>query len=465
MYTSNLNNLILNTDSYKASHWVQYPPQSEYVSSYIESRKSDFDVVFFGLQAFIKEYLSKPVTLQDIEEAEIVFTAHGEPFNKQGWLKIVEKYQGYLPIKIEAIPEGSIIPASNVVCQIINTDPEFYWLPSYLETALLRAIWYPSTVASISYYCKKIIKQALEKSADNLASLPFKLHDFGARGASSLETVALGGLAHLVNFSGTDSVSALLAARRWYNATEMPAFSIPAAEHSTITSWGREGEIAAYQNMLNQFGGEGKIFAVVSDSYNLWDVVSEVWGSQFKEQIIKMGGTLVVRPDSGKPTEVVCKTLEILEQKFGSTLNSKGYKVLPDCIRVIQGDGIDQDSLKEILDEIMAMGFSAENITFGMGGGLLQKVNRDVMSWVMKTSAIQVAGEWRDVYKDPITAHSKRSKKGRLALIKQDNQFKTIREETLLDAQQNLLQAVYLNGKLLIEEEFTTIRNRTSATL
>ncbi|MDP8161719.1 nicotinate phosphoribosyltransferase [Pasteurella skyensis] len=464
MYTSNLNNLILNTDSYKASHWVQYPPQSEYISSYIESRKSDFDVVFFGLQAFIKEYLSKPITLQDIEEAEMVFTAHGEPFNKEGWLKIIEKYQGYLPIKIQAVPEGSVIPTSNVVCQIINTDPEFYWLPSYLETALLRAIWYPSTVASISYYCKQIIKQALEKSADNLDSLPFKLHDFGARGASSLETVALGGLAHLVNFCGTDSVSALVAARRWYNVTEMPAFSIPAAEHSTITSWGREGEIAAYQNMLNQFGGEGKIFAVVSDSYNLWDVVSDLWGGQFKEQIIEMGGTLVVRPDSGKPSEVVCKTLELLEQKFGSTINNKGYKVLPDCIRVIQGDGIDRHSLKEILYEVMELGFSAENVTFGMGGGLLQKVHRDTMNWAMKTSAIQVAGQWRDVYKDPITAHSKRSKKGRLALVKQDNKVQTIREE-LLDTQQNLLQTVYLNGKLLIEEEFTTIRERTNVTL
>lgn len=465
MYTSNLHNLILNTDSYKASHWVQYPPNSEYVSSYIESRKSPFDVVFFGLQAFLKEYLRKPITKQDVEDAEIVFTAHGEPFNKADWLKIVEKYQGYLPIHIQAIPEGSVVSSNHVVCQIINTDPEFYWLPSYLETALLRAIWYPSTVASISYYCKKIIKQALEKSADNLESLPFKLHDFGARGASSLETVALGGLAHIVNFSGTDSVSALLAARRWYNAKQMPAFSIPAAEHSTITSWGREGEIDAYENMLKQFGGEGKVLAVVSDSYNLWDVVSNVWGGKLKQDIINMGGTLVVRPDSGEPAEVVCKTLEILEQKFGSLINSKGYKVLPDCIRIIQGDGIDQDSLKAILDKVLAMGFSAENVTFGMGGGLLQKVNRDLMSWVMKTSAIKVAGQWRDVYKDPITAHSKRSKKGRLALIEQNGKLQTIREEILSENQQNLLQTVYLNGQLFIEEEFETIRERANSAL
>lgn len=460
MYTSNLNNLILNTDSYKASHWVQYPPKSEFVSSYIEARKGDLDVLFFGLQAFLKEYLSKPITQQDIDEAEAVFAAHGEPFNKQGWERILEKHQGKLPVKIQAVPEGSIVPVSNVVCQIMNTDPEFYWLPSYLETALLRAVWYPSTVASASLYCKNIIKKALEKSADNLSGLPFKLHDFGARGASSLETVALGGLAHIVNFSGTDSVSALLAARRWYNVKEMPAFSIPAAEHSTITSWGRENEIDAYENMLKQFEGEGKVFAVVSDSYNLWNVVSNVWGDKFKDRIENMGGTLVVRPDSGKPAEVVCKTLDLLEEKFGSTVNSKGYRVLPDCIRVIQGDGIDRNSLKEILDEVMERGFSADNVTFGMGGGLLQRVNRDTMSWAMKASAIQVDGEWRDVYKDPITAHSKRSKKGRLALVKQGDSVKTIREADLGE-QTNLLRSVYENGELLIEDDFETIRQRS----
>ncbi len=461
MYSSNFSNLILNTDSYKASHWMQYPPKSQFVSSYIEARKSDFDVVFFGLQAFIKEYLTKPITLEDVQEAEAIFTAHGEPFNKEGWFRIIEKHQGYLPISIEAVREGAIIAPSNVLCQITNTDPEFYWLPSYLETALLRGVWYPSSVASLSYYCKQIIKKSLEKSSDSLDSLPFKLHDFGARGASSLETVALGGLAHLVNFSGTDSVTALLAAFRWYNSQNMPAFSIPAAEHSTITSWGRNGEIDAYKNMLDQFSGEGKVFAVVSDSYNLWNVVKDVWGGAFKERIENMGGTLVIRPDSGKPAEVICKTLEILEEKFGVTVNSKGYKVLPDCVRVIQGDGIDRNSLKEILDEILDRGYSSENVNFGMGGGLLQKVDRDSMSWAMKTSAICIDGKWKDVYKDPITAHCKRSKKGVLALVKSGEKFKTIRKEELQD-QTNLLEEVYRDGKLLLDQNFEEIRERAN---
>lgn len=462
MFTSNFNNLILNSDSYKTSHWVQYPVGSEYMSSYIEARKGDYDVVFFGLQAFIKEYLGTPMTHQDIDEAEIIVHAHGLTFNRTGWERLVDKHKGYLPLRIEAIPEGSIVPASNVVCQVINTDPEFYWLPSYIETALLRAIWYPSTVASVSRYCKGIIREALEKSADTIESLPFRLHDFGARGASSFESVALGSLAHLVNFSGTDSMTALVAASRWYQmGNDMPAFSIPAAEHSTMTAWGREGESAAYANMIEQFGGEGKAFSVVSDSYDLWHAIDNIWGDTLKEDVKNMGGTLVIRPDSGEPTKVVREALERLAVKFGTTLNSKGYKVLPDYVRVIQGDGISPQSLRKIIDVVMDVGFSADNITFGMGGGLLQQVNRDTMSWAMKASAISINGIWQEIYKDPVTSHSKRSKKGRLALIRDDSgQLQTIKANDLTASNTNLLRDVYIDGELRIDESLTTIRER-----
>ncbi|MGE6408960.1 MULTISPECIES: nicotinate phosphoribosyltransferase [unclassified Psychrobacter] len=462
MYTSNLNNLILNSDSYKTSHWVQYPSGSEYLSSYVEARKGDYDVVFFGLQAFIKEYLSTPITHQDIDEAEMVIQAHGLTFNRAGWEHLVDKHDGYLPLRIEAVAEGSIVPVSNVVCQVINTDPEFYWLPSYIETALLRAIWYPSTVASVSHYCKGIIRKALEKSADNIDSLTFRLHDFGSRGASSQESVALGSLAHLVNFAGTDSMTALVAASRWYQmGDDMPAFSIPAAEHSTMTAWGRDGETAAFANMIEQFGGTDKAFSVVSDSYDLWNAIDNIWGDTLKEDVKNMGGTLVIRPDSGEPTKVVREALERLAVKFGTTINSKGYKVLPDYVRIIQGDGISAQSLSNIIDVIMKAGFSAENVTFGMGGGLLQQVNRDTMSWAMKSSAISIDGAWKDIYKDPVTSRSKRSKKGRLALVKDNSgQLTTVKENEMSDPTDNLLRDVYVDGQLLIEDSLTTIRER-----
>ena len=460
MYTSNFTNLILNVDSYKASHWLQYPKGTEYISYYIEARRGEFDVLMFGLQAFIKEYLLKPISQQDIDEAEIVLKAHGLPFYKEGWQHLLEKHQGYLPLKIEAVPEGTVLPVGNVVCQITNTDPDFFWLVGYLETALLRAIWYPSTVASLSYLCKKQIKQALIKSADDLSSLDFQLHDFGARGASSLETVALGGLAHLVNFKGTDSVSALLAAKRWYNVNEMPAFSIPAAEHSTITAWGKEREVDAYQNMVEQFAGKGKLYSVVSDSYDLWNALEHIWGEQLKDMVIEKGGRLVIRPDSGNPIEIVCKTLEILAEKFGYRLNQKGYKVLPDYLRIIQGDGINPKSLPQILDAIMEKGFSVENVNFGMGGGLLQQVNRDTMSWAMKASAICINGQWQEIYKDPITSQSKRSKKGVLALVKSANNWETIKLSEL-NNQTNQLQTIFLNGKLCFEQNLMEVRLRS----
>jgi nicotinamide phosphoribosyltransferase len=229
-------NPILNVDSYKTSHFKQYPPGTTHVSSYIEARGGDYSTsLFFGLQMFLKEYLTKPITAADIDEAEEVLSAHGMPFNRSGWEHILNQHGGYLPIAIDAVPEGSRVPLRNVLLQVANTDPECAWITSYVETALLRAVWYPTTVATLSAHCRHTIQRYLELTADNTEGLPFKLHDFGARGASSEETAAIGGAAHLVSFQGTDTVSALVAVRRYYNEP-MPAFSIPAAEHSTITA-------------------------------------------------------------------------------------------------------------------------------------------------------------------------------------------------------------------------------------
>ena len=244
------NNIILNTDSYKASHYKQYPPGTQFLSYYIESRGGEYDeIVFFGLQMFLKSYLLQPITPTMIDAAEQILIPHGLPFNRHDWEYIVNQYGGYLPIAIEAIPEGSITQPGQIMAQIVNTDERCFWLPSYLETMLLRAVWYGTTVATRSRCCKQLIARYLQDTADDLSGLDFKLHDFGARGVSSQESAAISGLAHLVNFKGTDTLAAILAAQTYYHATDMPAFSIPAAEHSTITSWGKTGEIHAYANM------------------------------------------------------------------------------------------------------------------------------------------------------------------------------------------------------------------------
>lgn len=224
-----IHNLLLNTDSYKLSHFLQYPPETEYISSYIESRGGRFDeVVFFGLQYYLKAYLSTPFTLEDILEADQVARLHGLPFHREGWEKILKKHHGRLPLRIEAVPEGTLIKTHNVMLQVVNTDPEFYWLPSFIETSLLRAIWYPSTVATLSREIKKIIADYLVETAENRDGIDFKLHDFGSRGVSSFESAGIGGLAHLVNFQGTDTLTAVIFAKDYYHC-DMAAYSIPAS--------------------------------------------------------------------------------------------------------------------------------------------------------------------------------------------------------------------------------------------
>ena len=455
-------NIILNTDSYKVSMFKQYPAGTTGVYSYIESRGGRYDrTVFFGLQAFIKEYLLDPITQNDIDVADEILTAHGEPFNRAGWQYILDKHGGYLPVVIRAVPEGTVVPVRNVLATIENTDPEAFWLTTWLETALLRAIWYPTTVATQSRAIKELILDYLEKTGDP-SLIDFKLHDFGARGVSSLESAAIGGAAHLVNFMGSDTISGVLYARQYYDAG-VAGFSIPAAEHSTITSWGRDGEVNAYRNMVNQFAKPGAILAVVSDSYDIYNAAEKLWGEELRQQVIDSGATVVIRPDSGDPVEVNRRLIEILDQKFGSTVNAKGFKVLNN-VRLIQGDGVNELTIRSILGAFMALGYSADNIAFGMGGALLQQVDRDTQKFAMKCSAAKVNGEWIDVQKDPITDSGKKSKAGRVTLWKSGGDYVSSINppsgwsDKAIGPWTDVLEPVYRNGKLLKEIDFATVR-------
>lgn len=407
--------ILLNTDSYKVSMWKQMPAGTTGVYSYIESRGGVYDqTLFFGLQAFIKEYLTNPITQNDIDFADALLTAHGEPFNRDGWQYILDQHGGYLPLVIRAVSEGTLVPVKNVLATVENTDPNCFWLTTWVETALLRAIWYPTTVATKSWHIKQTILDFLEKTGTP-AEIDFKLHDFGARGVSSMESAAIGGAAHLVNFKGTDTISALLFAKEYYNSVEVSGYSIPAAEHSTITSWGRAGEVEAYRNMLEQFAKPGAVVAVVSDSYDVFNAVRHLWGETLKDQVISSGATLVIRPDSGDPVAMNRILIEILGEKFGYTLNEKGFKVL-NHVRLIQGDGVNDMAIRSILGAFMAMGWSADNIAFGIGGALLQQLDRDTLKFAMKASSVCRDGKWIDVQKDPITDSGKRSKPGRVQL-------------------------------------------------
>lgn len=454
------NNPILKVDSYKTSHYKQYPPNTTEVSSYVEARKGD-EVVFFGLQGFLKGL--RPVTMADVSEAERIFKAHGVPFNRDGWVDIIAKNGGKLPLEIQAIPEGTVVPGGTVMVQVRNTLGSAFWLPSYIETTMLRSVWYPSTVATNSRRVKKIILEFLKKTADSPKDeIDFKLHDFGARGVSSGESAALGGAAHLVNFKGTDTIEAIPYIFAAYNTTEMPGFSIPAAEHSTATAWGKDAEGDFYSHMLKAYPNS-PIIAVVSDTYDIYNACKNLWGGLLKEKVERLGNDgrmLVIRPDSGNPVDVVMQVLRILFDRFGYKNNKKGYKVLPKFLRIIQGDGVNEESITEILTAMEKEKFSASNITFGMGGALLQKCDRDTYSFAQKACEVVKAGKSYEIFKQPFTDIGKASKKGRQAVILR-NKIPVSRPEKE-GKTGNLLKTVWKNGEFVIQHTFEEIRARAA---
>jgi len=453
-------NIILDTDSYKSSHFLQYPPRTTRLFSYLESRGGRYPATrFFGLQYILKRYLCSTVSAADVEEAKALIEAHGEPFPYDGWMRVVTLHGGRLPLEVRAVPEGTLVPNHNVLMSVTNTDPELPWLVGWFETMLMR-VWYPTTVATQSYYLKQIIRAALEQTSDHAeAELPFKLHDFGSRGVSSRESAGLGGLAHLTNFMGSDTLEALRTGRNYYG-TDVAAFSIPAAEHSTVTSWGKEHEVEAYRNMVNTFARPGAVFAVVSDSYDLKYAINVHWGETLRELVEQSGATLVVRPDSGEPAAMVRLAVRALNAKFGSDLNSKGYKVLRH-VRVMQGDGIDEDSIREILQTVIGDGFSAENVGFGMGGALLQQVNRDTQRFAYKASAGLIDGHFQPIYKDPVTDPGKRSKDGVLDLVMEGGRYVTKQYQTFeTEFPESVMRVVFRDGKLLVDDTLDEVRGR-----
>jgi nicotinamide phosphoribosyltransferase len=450
-------NLLLDTDSYKFSHWTQYPPKTTSMYSYLESRGGKYgQTVMFGLQPILRR-LEQGFTREDIEEARAFAAAHGTPFNYDGWTSCFNDHAGRFPVRIKAVAEGAVIPVSNVLLTVESTDPKYFWVVSYLETLIMR-LWYPITVATQSWTIKQIIRGFLERTSDDPeGEINFKLHDFGSRGVSSYESACIGGAAHLTQFMGSDTVPGVRYVNHHYKHA-MAGFSIPAAEHSTITMWGRERERDAYRNMIEQYGKPGALFAVVSDSYDLDNASENIWGKDLKGEVINSGATLVVRPDSGDPTTVVLRTVQLLDKSFGSTYNKKGFKVLNN-VRVIQGDGINEDSIRSILEALSSAGYSASNVAFGMGGALLQQVNRDTQRFAFKCSSATVDGKEVEVFKDPKTDPGKRSKRGRLDLVRELDKgkyvIKTVQGERMGGS---LLRPVFENGKILKEYTLEDVR-------
>lgn len=464
-------NLILDTDGYKiGGHYNMYPSELEYINSYFECRSSAKwnENVFFGLQPILQRISDKVITVDDVEEASKISKAYfgnDDAFNYDGWMYIANELNGKLPVEIYALPEGSVVQKGNCLVQIRNTDPKCAWVVGYLETLLSR-IWYPITVATKSREIKKIIYKYLEKTSDlggNHPLIDYCLHDFGSRSASCYEASEIGGLAHLVNFKGTDTVSAIKAAIDYYYAdvdSEL-AFTVPASEHSIMTINGREGEEEIFKMLLDKY--PTGILSVVDDSYDDNNFTT-VFAEKYKEQILARDGKLVFRPDSGDPVECTLRQLNNIGNIFGKTINDKGYYVLNEKVGILWGDGIDIDGIENILSAMEEQKWSSQNIVFGMGGALLQKVNRDDLACAFKACARKYKGEdWKDVYKDPVANastgyFSKKSKRGVLMVVKIWDEFITDKVADILLEDQ--LELVFKNGDIIKEHNFYDVRKR-----
>lgn len=453
----------LDTDSYKFGHPEMLPPGAQYMASYGEARSDEMfnKSVYFGDQAWYKTL--KPVTREDVEYARELAMLHCGVFPYEQWMDIVNRFGGNMPIQIDSLPEGIVVPNHNALYQVRETAPGFAWLGQWVEAAKLRATWYPSTVATLSWHIKhEDIKPFLIKTCDDPENaITFMVHDFGARGVSSRESAALGGMAHLVNFNGSDTLPGILAARNYYGE-KLAAFNIPAMEHSTVCAWGRENEAKAYSNAIAKFMRPGKMLSIPPDAYDLRHAVDVILGQELKDQILASGGRLVVRPDSGDPLAEILYALRSLANRFGFETNKKGYDVLHPAVRIIAADGMKRVSVRSVLTAMEINGFSAENVAYGLGGGLLQAVERDDLGYAQKANAVSSGHEgWIGISKDPVTARQKVSKKGLQMVVIEDNKIVTVPDGTF-PPERNLLVPAWRDGQQLVEHKFSDVRARSN---
>ncbi len=436
-------NLAILFDGYKASMHDQLPEGAKRSFFYIEPRKgADYSEMSHDGSKYLMALIAEGVTKEDVEEAYMYWGAfYGDEtvFNYKGWMKIVNELNGQLPVRIRCVQEGDVIPVNNPVFTI-ETEDEWAWIGSPLESLSLKTVYYPSTVSTISFNAKRTLKQSMLDSSDLTGEafdqvLSTRLIDFGQRSASSTETSSLGGCSHLKHFNASDTADGAILTHKLYGEL-LSRIMIPAREHSTTTCYKAkmseillpEEEDEAFFNSLEKFG-KGP-FAIVIDSRSTKGALERLLakGGRFMTRLRELGGHCVFRPDSGLPIDMVTLVLKMLWKHVGGVVNTKGFKVLDPQVSMLQGDGVDQDSIDRIVQwATYELKFSQECYNFGMGGGLLQAPQRDDGRWAMKMSALDVDNEegWRDVFKCPETDPTKKSKAGRMDLILQDGVYST----------------------------------------
>ncbi|WP_046743328.1 nicotinate phosphoribosyltransferase [Kordia zhangzhouensis] len=479
-------NPLLLTDGYKLGHKEQYPQGTTKVYSNWTPRKSRIkgidSVVFFGLQYFIKEYLITQFNDEFFSQPKAAVVAEYKKYvdNYLGVNYDISHIEalhdlGYLPIEIKALPEGVEVPIRTPMFTIVNTLPEFFWITNYLETLLSNIIWQPCTSATIAKQYKTILtKFALETDKENTDFINWQGHDFSMRGMSGIESSMLSGMGHALSFTGSDTFPVLASLEKYYKADitkEIVIGSVHATEHSVMCAGSKEGEIETFKHLLQTY--PTGILSIVSDTWDLWKVLT-IYLPKLKEEILNRDGKLVIRPDSGNPVDIICGcehddpiikkgVIELLWDEFGGSINSQGYKVLHPKIGAIYGDSITIDRAVQICERLKSKGFASTNVVLGIGSFTYQYNTRDTFGFAMKATYVEIHGEGRAIFKDPITDDgTKKSAKGLIQLFEKDGKIHFKDECTLLEEKEGLLTPVFKNGDLLHELSLQDIRTNIS---
>ena len=445
-------NPLLLTDGYKLDHRRQYPSNTTLVYSNWTPRKSRVEgieeVVFFGLQYFIKKYIieefethffSKPK-----EEVTTAYTGRVNNYlgeNAVGISHIAALHDlGYIPMVFKALPEGVAVPIRVPMFTMYNTLPEFFWLTNYFETILSTTIWLPCNSATIANEYRKILDYYAQETSSVPEFVDWQGHDFSMRGMAALEAALISGSGHLLSFTGTDTIPAIDFLEKYYNAdsdTELIGGSVAATEHSVMSMGTNSGEEKTFKRLITEVYPKG-IVSVVSDTWDLWKVLTE-YVPNLKNEILGRDGKLVIRPDSGDPVKIICGdpdsdndnakkgVVQLLWDTFGGLVNEKGFKELDSRVGTIYGDSITLDRAKQICEGLKKNGFASTNVVLGVGSFTYQYNTRDTFGFAMKATYGEVNGEGRDIYKDPITDDgTKKSARGLIKIVKEDGKYKLI---------------------------------------
>lgn len=492
---------MLLADFYKISHRRMYPKNTEAVYSTWIARKSYMPgvtrTVAFGFQRFVvkylQDYMEENFFSRDLNEVVeeydriITNTLGGLPDHDH----IIALHRlGYLPLRIKALPEGTLVPLRVPSLTIENTLSEFFWLTNYVESLMSSELWTASTSATIAYEYRKLLDlYALKTNPEGVDIVAFQGHDFSMRGMSSIESGCASGIGHLLSFSGTDTIPAIIEAERYYGADvelELVGTSVPASEHSVVSATGPEGELESFRRILTEVHPSG-IVSLVSDTYNLWETVKDILGVALHDEIMSRDGKCVCRPDSGSPVDILCGTVDqngilplipttdeekgvvqLLWEAFGGTVSSTGYKVLDPHVGVIYGDSITLDKARQICERLEAKGFASTNVILGIGSFTFQYQTRDTFGTAMKATWVQIDGVEHNIYKDPITDDGmKKSLTGRVVVTRDfegdifviDGLNKED-QEMYEQSGPSLLEDLFIDGELVRVDTFANIRER-----